>query len=290
MQSCAPRRLQQDSDSARLSLFLMPTHSHQNATIMGSEHSAWVLSTFAALDAPRYYVDLAANHPTYQSSSVELDQSGWRGVCIEPNPMYIQLLRTQRTCHVAPVAVDSVERKVKFHFSRGEMGGIEDEQFDNRAASAVKNKTGQAETVSTLRLQNVLTSVSAPSVMGYLSLDVEGAESAALPSSFAWDTFKFLTMTIERPPPDLSHRLFRHGYLFVRTIGRTDVAYIHESHPNANKWANNASFVQVPAKCRSDTTVYRERHQLTGVRCNSVFGCCTFPGFPQHSLPYVVPY
>ena len=175
-----------------------------------SESAAWVLGTFAATSAPpaapRFYVDLAANHPVNHSTTYDLDVHGWRGLCIEPNPLYAKLLREQRSCTIAQAAVDSEEREVSFNFGGGAMGGIEDERFDTRRITPGKPKRARVETLRTRTLQDVLEQAHAPRVIDHFNLDVEGAESAALPSTFPWDKWVFLTMTIERPPPDLAAR------------------------------------------------------------------------------------
>ena len=253
---------------------------------MRSEHAAWVAGTFAAHSVPRYYVDLAANHPTHESQTKDLELQGWRGLCIEPKPRFAEMLRAERACTTIDAVIDSTEREVNFTFGKGAMGGIVDEEFDNRYHWRVRD---ELRPVHTRRLQDVLGSCDAPNVIDYLSVDVEGAEAQVLPASFPWQAFTFLTVTIERPPPQLSQRLFRSGYLFARTIGLGDVAFVHSTHPNATKAADNSSFVQVPAKCHNRQIVYPERNKLKGVRYNSIFGCCTFPGFPQHTMPYTAP-
>ena len=251
-----------------------------------NEYSAWVLSTFMLgsknfSSLPFYYVDLAANEPVDGSNTLELEQYGWNGLCIEPNPHYVTLLRDQRRCALAPVAIDDVERDIKFH-NDGTMGGIQDARFDNRVG------TKDLQAMRTRLLQDVLREASAPHVIHYLSLDVEGAESAALPDSFAWDDYIFLTLSIERPPPDLNRRLFRHGYLFVRRIGIADALYVHWTHPNAAKVSANASFAQAPAKCSNGRgTHYRDREPLQRVQCKSSFGCCSWWGFPESSTKYM---
>ncbi len=258
----------------------MPAHSRH---MHRSEHAGWVMASFRDTSpSVRYFVDLAANHPREGSSTYELEQHGWTGLCIEPNPAYASLLRAQRNCTVMDVAIDSMAHNVSFEFSRGAMGGIVDQRFDNRPDAGVEKHPIQAVT-----LRRALRSAHAPHVVDYLSLDVEGAETAVLPSTFPWESFTFLTLTIERPPPDLNARLFRHGYLFARTIGIADVAYVHRRHPNAATVSANHSFVQVPAKCRSHEKPFVDRQRLHGVRCGSIFGCCAFPGFPQSTTPYM---
>lgn len=245
-------------------------------------YSAWALSTFLGvpLGSPRYYVDLAANHPTKDSNTYYLDRKGWRGLCIEPNPVYTELLQRGRSCNLSTNAVDDREHDVAFNIG-GTMGGIEDPRFDNRRSHHA------SITVRARRLQDVLREFDAPREISFLSLDVEGAENAALAPTFAWSEYVFLCLAVERAPPDLNTRLFAHGYLFARTMGVADSIYVHSTHPRAVEVADNGSFVQQAAKCHNGKTQYHNREQLRGVkRCISVFGCCAFPGFPQSTTRY----
>ena len=260
----------------------------------------WVSTTFASLPkiaqvdgeptlGKRYFVDLAANHPVVGSNTFGLERRGWEGLCIEPNPEYVAMLRKQRKCKLASVVIDRDEREVQFELA-GAMGGIMDQRFDNRASGlAVKGRVRPAvQTIRTQPFQQVLRNASAPQIIDFLSLDVEGAESAVLSEAFPFDEFVFLVLAIERPPPDLNSRLFRHGYLFAKAISSTDAFYVHASHPRAASVSANASFMQMPAKCRNGQGIdLVGRETIKGVRCPSVFGCCTFEGFPQATTRYM---
>ena len=250
------------------------------------EYAGWVLTTFKGAapttTASRFFVDLAANEPVEGSTTYDLEKLGWRGICIEPNPKYIDLLRQQRKCSVMPHAIDSTEHDVTFEFGGGTMGGIADGRFDNRPSTAKAVRILRTRT-----LQSVLREASAPPVIDFLSLDVEGAESAVLSPSFTWSEYTFLVLIIERPPPDLNARLFAHGYLFVKLMHTADVCYVHKTHPRAASVAANASFVQIPAKCKNGQFTYTDRRRISGIHCVSMFGCCEFPGFPQHRISYM---
>ncbi len=54
---------------------------------------------------PKYYVDCGAHNPKFISNSYQLDQLGWRGICIEPNPSGDF---AERTCTLERRAVDDV--------------------------------------------------------------------------------------------------------------------------------------------------------------------------------------
>jgi FkbM family methyltransferase len=262
---------------------------HSRASRSGGEppstsqqHAQLVLHLFQGMPGLRYYVDCAANHPFLYSSTNDLERHGWRGLCIEPNPEYSELLRRNRTCMLSTAAIDALERNATFRFA-GAMGGIEDDRFDNRPMAKRKDAT---TTLRTRTLEWVLRSVHAPRTIDYFNLDVEGAEAAVLSATFPFKTFTFLTLSVERPPPELNSRLFRNGYLFVRNVG-TDSFYIHHKHPRAYKAARNASYRQVPAKCSSGkgNGRFKDRPRLHG-RCASMFGCCAWPGYPESMARY----
>ena len=100
---------------------------------------------------------------------------------------------------------------------------------DNKPAQAYKRSTKLSEhealfglsdateqTVRSVRFVDILRAVSAPHVMHYLSLDVEGAEDEALPAAFPIKDdhgYLFLTATIERPSEALHRRMLDWGYV-----------------------------------------------------------------------------
>ena len=66
------------------------------------EQSRWVQHTFEDLPSPkrpRFYVDLAANHPLFESNTYRLEQIGWRGICIDAQPACRARLQLQ-SCHI----------------------------------------------------------------------------------------------------------------------------------------------------------------------------------------------
>ena len=228
-------------------------------------------------EGAKFFVDLAANKPVCGSNSVLLERKfGWRGLCIDANPQFIVSLREKRKCMVRSAAVANKSGIIMTFSGSGETGGLVSTGFDHETAGR-----GPSFKVMTQRLDTLLRESSAPHVMGYLSLDVEGAEEAALPENFPFGTFSFLAVTIERPPPKLSERLFRHGYLWVKN-SFYDAFFVHASHPRAAILQRNASFAHVPAKC---TPSRRQIVRRNGHHCSG-FGCCEFPGRPQETTSY----
>jgi len=190
----------------------------------------------------RYFVDLAANEPECLSNSVLLERElGWAGLCIEANPSVATRLRAHRACTVVEAPVASSTRLVAFQ-TAGALGGIVGEGMLN------EGRNTQTLSLKTRRLDEMLREAKAPRRIGYLSLDVEGAEDDAICFDFPFGEYTFLLMTIERPPPSLNERLFKNGYLFVLNH-HYDSFYVHSTHPDAAAIARNHTFQQVMAPC-----------------------------------------
>ena len=175
-----------------------------------------------------YFVDLAANDWQSLSNSFVVEYfNNWKGVCIEPNPQYLKGLIANRKCstYVNPVS-SSTGELVKFTFGNGVYGGIVGADFDNKLSGAIN-----ADLI-TVTLVQILEHAKAPTVIDYLSLDVEGAEYHVL-NKFDFNRYKFMSMSIERPTFRVHHLLVENGYRFVgqlTTFG--ECFYIHETLPN----------------------------------------------------------
>lgn len=195
----------------------------------------------------RFFIDLAANNAVNLSNTLLLEAAGWQGLCVEPNSIYWSGLARLRTCRVVGAVVGKDGAAVKMKMN-AEMGGIEDP-----AASSPKNDSGDVQrsakdesfnagvsTVDKEGTSSVKYSVSmdtmfkrfkVPSVVDYLSLDVEGAEELVM-KSFPFDKFTVLFLTIERPSEGLISLLIQEGYIPVAVlVGFGDTLWMHKSVP-----------------------------------------------------------
>mmetsp|Transcript_10506 Transcript_10506/g.20701 ORF Transcript_10506/g.20701 Transcript_10506/m.20701 type:complete len:312 (-) Transcript_10506:66-1001(-) len=173
-----------------------------------------------------FFVDLAANDAVKYSNSLQLEQEyGWNGLCIEANTKYLEK-HLKRRCALAVAAVGKrTGEVVEFNFGRGEVGGIIGSQFDNKQV-----QPATTQKVPLVSVAKLFEDFNVPSVIDYMSLDIEGAELYAF-EEFPWDRYTFLTITVERPK-GLSAVLEKNGYTFVRNHGRFgDAMFIHKSMP-----------------------------------------------------------
>jgi len=162
------------------------------------------------------FVEVGANHPTLRSQTWHLEQQGWTGILVEPNPELCQLLRDQRP------------RSRTFEAAAGrpdQVGEVELLMGKSHVHSTLVPVNGDPLSGATLRVQlRTLDSMLAEAGVDridFLSIDVEGSELFVLEG-----------LNLEKYAPRLifveEHRrnykkhfyLRRHGY---RLVKRTDI-------------------------------------------------------------------
>ena len=165
---------------------------------------------------PGFFVEVGANDPRQGSQTWALEQVGWRGVLVEPQPELAAALRAGRTAQVFPVACSSPENASKtmtLHLA-GMLSSL-----DSRLA-VTGLKPERAIEVPVRTLDDVLTEAAAPAPIDFLSIDVEGHETAVL-SGFSFARWRPRLILIEDHVTSLAkHRLLcRSGYRLIRRTG-----------------------------------------------------------------------
>ena len=179
-----------------------------------------------------YFVDLAANDATSLSNTYTLERDyQWKGLCVEPNPIYwYNLTHYRPNCKlVAAVVGQHRMEKVHFRYNAGDHGGIADQEFDN--GPKFKKESQQEYTVSLLE---IFQRYQVPRVIDYLSLDVEGAEEFIM-RSFPLEKYKISLLTVERPKAGLRDLLEAHGYQQIQRMSRW----------GETLWAHNDTMAQL---------------------------------------------
>jgi FkbM family methyltransferase len=127
-------------------------------------------------DGKGFFVEVGANDPRERSQTWHLEQAGWAGVLIEPQPDLADKLRAMRTAKVFAVACSSPDhagRTLPLHVA-GPLSSLNRE----RMAPGATPKTVIEVPVRTL--DSVLTEAGAPERFDFLSIDVEGHELEVL--------------------------------------------------------------------------------------------------------------
>jgi hypothetical protein len=90
----------------------------------------------------KYFVDLASNDAVKLSNTLHLEQNGWKGLCIEPNPMYWYRLAAYRQCTIVGAFVGGTEdgKEVDVILSNHVYGGIVGQGLDNARKTAEEKR------------------------------------------------------------------------------------------------------------------------------------------------------
>lgn len=170
-----------------------------------------------------FFVELGACDGLYLSNTIFFEKErGWKGICIEPNDYYFEKLVQNRSCYtVNELAYSFAGLTVPFAICDSVSGII-----DSNIGPFTK-KQHSVEKITTT-LGSILDRYHAPSVIDYLSLDVEGQEYNIL-RTFPFDKYQFRCITVEHNEPHVGPMqqmlireiLEKNGYHYVK--GNDDV-------------------------------------------------------------------
>jgi FkbM family methyltransferase len=153
-----------------------------------------------------YFVEVGANHPENGSQTFGLEQSGWTGILIEPQPELADALRRRRSAQVFAEACTSRRNagsRMTLHLAGGHSS------FD-RNLNLAEVKPHGAVDVPTRTLDEILIAAGAQKV-DFISIDVEGHELDVL-DGFDLERWRPGLVLIE----DLLLHLRLHRYLMRR--------------------------------------------------------------------------
>jgi FkbM family methyltransferase len=172
----------------------------------------WLVAAFFG-KSEGYFVEVGANEPQERSQTWHLEQAGWRGVLIEPQPDLADKLRSRRKARVFAVACSSPEnagRTLPLHVA-GPLSSL-----DRRSMAPGSTPAGIID-VPVRTLDAVLEEAGAPVAFDFLSIDVEGHEIEVL-RGFDIPRWRPRLILLEDHVADLSkHRyLNKAGYRIIR--------------------------------------------------------------------------
>jgi FkbM family methyltransferase len=173
-------------------------------------------AAFFAATPKGFFVDVGANAPREGSQSWQLEQSGWTGVLVEPQPDLADALKRERTAKVYAVACSRPGNAGKTLTLY--LAGIQSSLVADFYVAGVRREGTIAVPVTTL--DQVLADAGAPSPLDFVSIDVEGHAIEVL-DGFTLARWQPRLLLIEDIVQDLSlHRaLTRQGYRWFRRTG-----------------------------------------------------------------------
>jgi len=144
----------------------------------------YIYNTFFRNQSDGFYIDVGAHDGITISNSILFERLGWDGICIEAHPTYYEKLLTHRNCTcIFAAAGNEDSEEVTFYLNQG--GGLSslDKNMENvwreqhRPRFKGYNETAQ---VPMMTLNTILKEYSAPKIIDYVTIDVEGCEMLVL--------------------------------------------------------------------------------------------------------------
>jgi FkbM family methyltransferase len=177
-----------------------------------TDHEMQLVAAFFG-NVKGYFVEVGANEPRLRSQTWHLEQSGWTGLLIEPQPDLACELRAMRMAKVFAVACSSPEnagRTLPLHVA-GPLSSLD------RSGMAPGATPEAVIEVPVRTLDSILEEAQAPERFDFLSIDVEGHEIEVL-HGFDIKRWQPRLILLEDHVADLSkHRyLSAAGYRIVR--------------------------------------------------------------------------
>ena len=164
-----------------------------------------------------YFVDVGANEPIERSQTFHLEQLGWNGVLIEPQPDLAEALRRGRKASVYAVACSSPEN------SGRSMPLKLADAYSTLNTSTARRDRERDQDRSTCRSRpstRCWSTRGAPSPIDFLSIDVEGHELEVV-RGFDFERWRPRLVLIEDHVLDrrLHNDLVSRGYAWIRRTG-----------------------------------------------------------------------
>lgn len=163
-----------------------------------------------------YFVEVGANDPIVGSQSWHLEQLGWSGVLIEPQPELASRLRAERRARVFDVACSSIENA----------GGLAPLYVDGRYTSlnqqppVIGRKPKDVLPVRLRTLDEVLTEAGAAAPIDFVSIDVEGHTIEVLQGTTLSRWRPRLVLIEDHVTSlDVHRHMVRSGYRWFRRTG-----------------------------------------------------------------------
>jgi len=212
------------------------------------DQDKWVIEEIFNFKKKGFFLDLAATNGLMENNTFVLEHNyEWNGIAIEANDFFFKKLKKNRKCICINETVGGSVGDVKF-LEAGPTGGIVGDKYDNnfKKREALLNKLkNKIKIKKTKNLQKILEENNAPFIIDYFSLDVEGAETEII-KNFDFSKYIFLSMTVERPTPELNKILFENDYIFIKNY-KVDSFYVHKSIKNI-QMIKKDKFSQLPPK------------------------------------------
>lgn len=176
-----------------------------------------------------FYVDIGANDGVTGSTTYYLEQKGWTGVLVEPNPELHKILQEKRPNSRLQKCLISDQNIDTFYIVKGEgnLHGLSRIEKSEKFSEHVAKHAGDIEEVDvkSMTFHDLLKTENAPAFIDFVSLDVEGHELNVL-KTFDFNAYEVFLFCIEDNSKGRSRvieeYLKERGYVLIARTGVND--------------------------------------------------------------------
>lgn len=170
---------------------------------------------------PGFFVDIGAGHPTNVSVTRLFYDLGWRGINVEPGPMFDELQRDRSRDINIRAAVGPADARTQFWIAHP-YPDLSSLSSDVKDANPEQVEWVERVEIDQMRLSTLLAEYAGDRTIDFLKIDVEGAELEVIESG-DWQRFRPTVVVVEAIAPgshELTHAewepiLLKNGYLFA---------------------------------------------------------------------------
>lgn len=174
-----------------------------------------------------FFVEFGVANGVWLSNTYLLEKElGWRGVIAEPNPVFFESIRQNRSCYISEKCVFSRSgESIRFlpakEGEKSRIASIVPDDAHERLGARIATEIS----VETVSLSDLLIEAKAPSDIDYLSVDTEGSEYEIL-SAFDFNRWNVRLISAEHN----------------RTSSRERVHHLLASNGYIRKWSELSAF------------------------------------------------
>lgn len=211
-------------------------------------------------------IEVGAGPPSFISNSKHFRESGWRTICVEPNPKFVEQHKNEGS-EVYQFACSDTENERSFIINYNnddwyteENDGVSFSSLEIRHDNVPDHNTQETITVKTIKLNTLLESLDINKV-DLVSIDVEGWEIDVL-RGFDLEKYSPLVVVLENlgSNPNYSKYMFKNGYARFTNLGCNEI-YVNTLVDFGNKNSSKSKIINI--------------YELYDKRYTPLWGFCT---------------
>ncbi|MFA4826821.1 MAG: FkbM family methyltransferase [Candidatus Shapirobacteria bacterium] len=239
MSSKYPRNINKNQDDEYLHNFNRSTKQIISYAQNGEDI---VLNRAFFQNSSGFFIDIGAADPVINSVTHLFHQRGWKGINIEPNPVFFQKLNNVRKDDInLNIGIGQKPKTSIFYncLTVKEWSTFSHQLYLKHKSHGVKFKNIKVK-IDTL--ENILDHLTLPKVIDFLKVDVEGLEEQVLKSN-NWLKYRPKVIIIETNHPQKCHLLMsRNNYLKVLDDG-LNLFYLDIKYKSLKKYLDKPANV-----------------------------------------------